>query len=226
MLKQITNSIRKAQVRFSSNKSSASPPKFFSEFYEPSTSTSASKTPSQLSPLTSTSSSSESNSKIASQKPQSSSNEESGSGPFLRIKDLSTILSSVFLAYFAFDNYQRRLELEKKIQEANINYLKNLAIQQNTFNTARKKKDIQTLVERKKIQQREMKMVYHIALLRTQLLQSGVDPVKIDKVIEEFEKNVKMETSISNVSGMALWIVDENPIKNQVPSIHEYDNKK
>lgn len=26
----------------------------------------------------------------------------------------------------------------------------------------------------------------------------------------EFEKNVKMETAISNVSGTALWVVDES----------------
>jgi hypothetical protein len=34
--------------------------------------------------------------------------------------------------------------------------------------------------------------------------------VEIEKAISEFEKNVKMETAISNVSGTALWVVDES----------------
>jgi hypothetical protein len=34
--------------------------------------------------------------------------------------------------------------------------------------------------------------------------------VEIEEAVEEFEKNVKMETSISNVSGATLWVVDES----------------
>lgn len=32
----------------------------------------------------------------------------------------------------------------------------------------------------------------------------------IDEAVKEFEKNVKMENSISNVSGQALWVIDES----------------
>ncbi len=34
--------------------------------------------------------------------------------------------------------------------------------------------------------------------------------MEIDEAISEFEKNVKMENSISNVSGTALWVIDES----------------
>lgn len=34
--------------------------------------------------------------------------------------------------------------------------------------------------------------------------------MEIEEAIAEFEKNVKMETAISNVSGTALWVVDES----------------
>jgi hypothetical protein len=54
--------------------------------------------------------------------------------------------------------------------------MKNIAVAQNKFNTHRKKRELQVLNERKATQKREMKMVYHIALLRKQLLDEGLTP--------------------------------------------------
>lgn len=102
---------------------------------------------------------------------------------------------------------------------------KAVALAQMSFNNARKKREIQILNERKNFQKREMKMALHVALLRKQLQEAGVQPVDINEAIAEFERNVKMENSLANVTGASLWIVDDADIKSYVPSSHEYDRK-
>lgn len=54
--------------------------------------------------------------------------------------------------------------------------MKGLAVAQNNFNQQRKKKEIMALNERRAAQKREMKMVYHIAMLRKQLVDKGLKP--------------------------------------------------
>lgn len=209
----LSNAPRHAYACLRLNSTKSDPPKFFSEFYDPSAVTTV--TPSQkIIPQTT-----QTTPKVH----QTTSSQSSSSIP---IKDLTLVLATLFLSYFAVDNYGRRLELEKAVQEQQLKFLKNLSVQQNTFNQARKKKDIQLITERKKMQTREMKMVYHIALLREQLIKQGLEPIEIAKALEEFEKEVKMENSLSNVSSMALWVVDDSELKKFVPSIHEYENKK
>ncbi|ODQ58248.1 hypothetical protein WICANDRAFT_16587, partial [Wickerhamomyces anomalus NRRL Y-366-8] len=147
---------------------------------------------------------------ISSSTYSSSSSSESQSSRLSTFKDLSVIFSIVTLTYFAVDNYRSRIGLEARVLEQQMNNMKALALTQNNYNNQRRKRETQVLNERRNAQKREMKMVYHISMLRKQLIDAGLKPVEIDEAISEFEKNVKMENSISNVSGTALWVIDES----------------
>lgn len=114
------------------------------------------------------------------------------------------------LAYFAIDNYTNRIKLEKLNIETTAINLKTLQAQQANFLNARKKRDLQILQERKDQDKRNFKMGLHIAFLRKQLVDLGADPVDIETAIKEFEKSVRADNSIKNVSGQSLWLDDKS----------------
>ncbi|ODV57831.1 uncharacterized protein ASCRUDRAFT_78355 [Ascoidea rubescens DSM 1968] len=153
-------------------------------------------------------------------------NEHLRNTKFFSVKDYGFGLLLISFIYFSFDNYLKAKELEGKVVEQINNNHKALAIAQMSFNKTRKKREMQILNERSNNQKREMKMVLHVAMLRKQLRDNGIEPVNIDDATAEFEKNVKMENSMSNLSGTSLWVVDDAPIKSFVPNIHEYDRRK
>ncbi|GMM33405.1 hypothetical protein DASC09_007300 [Saccharomycopsis crataegensis] len=140
-------------------------------------------------------------------------------------KDVALCMAVFVLTYFAIDNYISRQALQTESFKNSMEHQKALTLAQLSFNNARKKREIQILNERKNFQKREMKMALHIALLRKQLEATGVKPVNINEAINEFEKNVKMENSLSNITGTSLWVVDDADIKSHLPSTHEYDKK-
>lgn len=76
------------------------------------------------------------------------------------------------------------MQLEQKATEHSVAQMKSLAVAQNNFNNQRKKRELQVLNERKMTQKREMKMVYHIALLRKQLIEVGVKPGEYHPAID------------------------------------------
>ena len=53
-------------------------------------------------------------------------------------------------------------------------------------------------------------MSLHIAMLRKQLMDLGVSPIELDLAIKEFEKSVKLDNSIKNVTGQYLWLDDSS----------------
>lgn len=142
------------------------------------------------------------------------------------LRDIGLFLAIGALAYFALDNYGNRMKLERLVKETTAINLKTLQIQQKNFLNARKQKDLQVLQERRDQNKRNFKMSLHIALLRKQLIEAGLTPIDIEKVVSEFEKNVKADNSIKNVSGQALWLDDSSPLKSHLPDPHDYDNKK
>ena len=73
-----------------------------------------------------------------------------------------------------------------------------------------RKRDLQILQERKDQDKRNFKMGLHIAFLRKQLVDLGADPVDIETAIKEFEKSVRADNSIKNVSGQSLWLDDKS----------------
>lgn len=163
-------------IQFTRFKTTSAPPTYFSDhlssgpapvFNDPSsTSQSSSFTPTTP-PVSSA---------FQSQSSQSQSSQSSQSSKLNSFRDLSVILSIVTLAYFAIDNYRVRVTLESKILEQSMNHMKSLAITQNNFNNQRRKRETQVLNERRNAQKREMKMVYHISMLRKQLIDAGLTP--------------------------------------------------
>ena len=114
------------------------------------------------------------------------------------------------LAYIAIDNYTERMKLEKLHTETTAINLKALQVQQLNYQKERKKKDLQLLQERRELAKRNFKMALHIAMLRKQLLDAGMDPISLDASIAEFEKSVKADNSIKNVTGQYLWLDDSS----------------
>ncbi|KAK6457671.1 uncharacterized protein RJT20DRAFT_125483 [Scheffersomyces xylosifermentans] len=131
------------------------------------------------------------------------------------LKEITSLFAMCTLAYFAIDNYLNRVKLEKLSIETTTINLKTLQIQQANFVNARKKRDLQILQERRDSAKRDFKMGLHIALLRQQLEELGVEPRDINTAITEFEKNVKADNSVKNVSGQALWLDDSSRMYKQ-----------
>ena len=136
--------------------------------------------------------------------------------PFL---ELATVISVLALSFFAIDNYRARLMLEIKLEEQTLLARQAQDLITRQTSAQRKKRELQILNERKLVQTRQMKVALHVAMLRKQLLDAGVDPVTIQDAVQEYHRTVKMENSISNVSGTRLWVTDDSPSK-QLSLIH------
>lgn len=143
--------------------------------------------------------------------------------PFLEI---ALVISVLALTFFAVDNYSERVKLEGKLNNQVIKSQQMQEVYIKQMNALRKKRELQILNERKSVLQRQMKMSLHVAMLRKQLLDLGHDPVPIDTILQEYSKSVKMENSISNVSGTALWVTEDSDYKSYVPNAREYDSTK
>lgn len=124
--------------------------------------------------------------------------------------DLSLFVAIIGLSYITIDSYHQKMQLDKQITEMKALSLKSLQIQQANFINARNKRDLQILQERRDQNKRDFKMGIHIALLRQQLIENGIQPVDINSSLREFEQNVKADNSVKNVTGQALWLDDNN----------------
>ncbi|KAI5964899.1 uncharacterized protein KGF55_001970 [Candida pseudojiufengensis] len=139
-----------------------------------------------------------------------SSSQHQGSHHESSIREITALLAMFALAYIAIDNYTERIKIEKLHTETNAINLKALQVQQLNYQKERKRKDLALLQERKEIAKRNFKMGLHIAMLRKQLLDSGVKPVELDEAVKEFESNVKADNSMKNISGQYLWLDDSS----------------
>lgn len=126
------------------------------------------------------------------------------------IREITALIAMFALAYIAIDNYTERIRLEKLHTETTAINLKALQIQQLNNQRDKKAKELKMLQERKEFSRRDFKMGLHIALLRKQLIDLGYTPMDIDSAIKEFEKNVKQDNSIKNVSDQYLWLDDKS----------------
>lgn len=143
--------------------------------------------------------------------------------PFLEI---ALVIGVGALTYFAIDNYNERIKLESKLNNHIVKSQQMQEVYLKQMNAQRKKRELQILNERKSTLQRQMKMALHIAMLRKQLADLGQEPVSISTIQQEYANSVKMENSISNVSGTALWIADNSELKSYLPNAREYDEEK
>lgn len=136
------------------------------------------------------------------------------------IKEITALIAMFALAYIAIDNYTERIRLEKLHNETSAINLKALQIQQLNHQREKKQKDLTLLQERREIAKRDFKMSLHIAMLRKQLMDLGVSPIELDLAIKEFEKNVKLDNSIKNVTGQYLWLDDSSGMLKILVSTH------
>ncbi|EGW33200.1 uncharacterized protein SPAPADRAFT_60531 [Spathaspora passalidarum NRRL Y-27907] len=125
-------------------------------------------------------------------------------------REIASLLAMVVLSYIAVDNYTERTKLEKLHNQTTAINLKALQIQQAAHNNDRKTRDLQMLQERKEMAKRTFKMGLHIAILRKQLLEAGIDPINLDEAVREFEKSVRADNSSKNVSDQYLWLDDSS----------------
>ncbi|KAF6065231.1 hypothetical protein FOB64_004991 [Candida albicans] len=126
------------------------------------------------------------------------------------IKEITALIAMFALAYIAIDNYTERIRLEKLHNETSAINLKALQIQQLNHQREKKQKDLTLLQERREIAKRDFKMSLHIAYL----------------AIKEFEKSVKLDNSIKNVTGQYLWLDDSSDLKQYLPDPMEYDKAR
>lgn len=143
--------------------------------------------------------------------------------PQLKLRDLTSVLGMFTLAYLAVDNYSSRIKLEKLNAETTAINLKTIQLQQQNFLNTRKQQELKMMKERDDVAKRCYKMALHIALLRQQLVELGVEPATINTVVQEFEKNVRISNSQQNLTGHSMWMDDSSPLKNYVPNYREYD---
>lgn len=129
------------------------------------------------------------------------------------------------LAYLAVDNYTERIKLEKLNAETTAINVKTLQLQQQNYVTAHKQQEVKILRERIEMSKRCYKMALHIAMLRKQLADLGMTPTSINSVIQEFEKNVRLNNSVQNLTGQAIWLDDSSPFGGYVPDYREYDKR-
>lgn len=129
------------------------------------------------------------------------------------------------LAYLAVDNYSNRVKLEKLNQESTALHMKTLQLQQQNYTRATKQQELRMIKERIDSAKRSFKMSIHIAMLKKQLLDHGIDPKDINDVTEEFEKNVKVSNSAHNATGLAIWLNNSSTYSEQLPNYRDYDSK-
>lgn len=139
------------------------------------------------------------------------------------ILEFAMIISVATLCFFAIDNYRVRTDLQDKLETEQIKMKEAQEFLTRQMNAARKKRELQILNERKMVKMREMKLSLHVAMLRKQLQDHGIPPKSIEECVNEYENSVKMENSISNVSGTMLWVADDSNIKGFIPNVREYD---
>lgn len=121
--------------------------------------------------------------------------------------------------FFIFDQHERLDESERQMTMMKKKQ-KELVVQMQNYKNKLSKIAVENA---KKNVMLQGKMQMHIALLREQLLDIGIDPVTIDIAIDKFEQEVKIDIASNTVE---LWVPGESKLKSLIPDPHEYTKKK
>ncbi|KAH3666793.1 hypothetical protein OGAPHI_003242 [Ogataea philodendri] len=132
---------------------------------------------------------------------------------------LSSFAISVTLGWLLSDMSEKVQEGERQMKLLRKNQ-KEMLIQMQNY---KKKITLASVENSKKHLMIQGKMQMHVALLREQLIDQGIDPVSIDEAIDKFEENVKMETTPTTIN---LWVPGESRLKSLIPDAHEYTRNK
>lgn len=142
------------------------------------------------------------------------------------MRDISTSIAMLALVYLAIDNYMGRVQAERLAKEtASIN-MKTLQLQQQSFVKEKKQLDLKMLKERMEVSKRSYKMALHIAMLKKQLQDLGATPVEAASAMDEFENSARVENSLRNLTGQAIWLAEDCQYKPFLPDYRDYDRKK
>lgn len=119
---------------------------------------------------------------------------------------------------------RRSKEFERRLTDQQTTYQKNLILNFNKYQQYKKQRE-QLFVKRDREHAvLEMKLSIHIGLLRQQALEAGLDPVSVEAALAQYERDVKVGTTLSN--GSLLWVDDASPVRPHVPHLKDYDKDK
>lgn len=133
----------------------------------------------------------------------------SSTGKGLSIHELVSLLGMCTLAYLALDNYNTRVTLEKAAASKHAQLVKVSRSNQALVLAERKKRHQIETIRNKKETRRSLRMATHIALLRKQLVEAGLDPISIDQSLHEF-KNSAMQAPDELTGLLKMWISDNS----------------
>ncbi|KAF3985769.1 hypothetical protein FT663_04171 [Candidozyma haemuli var. vulneris] len=133
--------------------------------------------------------------------------------------DLLNFAATLGIAYYAYDNYVAKVKLEKVIKQTNAINAK--AMQQQQQIAAKYKAQYeQHLREVSRASHRAtFKMGVHISMLKKQLIDAGLDPVKADQAVEEYRQSVRSKV-VNDVE--YLWLDRSSPYSQLTPHLREY----
>lgn len=119
------------------------------------------------------------------------------------------VLYTLFDQHERLEESERQLEMMKKKQRDIAVQVQGYKTKLNKLATENAKKNV--------IVQGKMQM--HIALLREQLREAGLEPVAIAAAVQRFEHDVKIDVQATAVD---LWVPGDDAIKQYIPDPHEY----
>ena len=123
------------------------------------------------------------------------------------------------VVYLLFDQHERldeserQMNMMKKKQKDVAVQLQNYKVKLNKISVEKAKKSVLL----------QGKMQMHIAMLRKQLTDAGMDPIDIESAIHQFESDVKIDISANTVE---LWVPGDKEIKKYIPDPHEYSQRR
>jgi hypothetical protein len=134
-------------------------------------------------------------------------------------KGMAYLGVGIGVTFFLFDQHERLDESERKMEMMKKKQ-KEVVVQMQSYKNKLNKIAIDNAKKNVVLQG---KMQMHIALLRKQLIELGVEPVDIEKAIQQFEEDVKVDIAANTVE---LWVPGESDVKRLIPDPHEYSQRR
>ncbi|ODQ83025.1 hypothetical protein BABINDRAFT_79764 [Babjeviella inositovora NRRL Y-12698] len=142
----------------------------------------------------------------------------------IKPRELFTLVFFVAALSGLYIEYERQSkEFERRLTDQQTTYQKNLIQNFNKYQQHKKQRDMLFMKKDKEHMKLEMKLSIHVGLLRKQLQEAGIDPVSIEKAIEQYERDVKIGSTLTN--GSLLWVDDASTVRPFVPHFKDYEKK-
>ncbi|KAK9473551.1 uncharacterized protein V1510DRAFT_414346 [Dipodascopsis tothii] len=134
---------------------------------------------------------------------------------------LTTALISVSVMLGSAQTAQR--ESEEKAQQLAAMLSQNATTHQMKFTQFRQQHDSALQRERREREKIDMAVLVHVAMLRKQLVEAGIEPAGVDEAATEFQRAVRMDSSAASSGlGSSYYVATDSAVKAYIPDIHEY----